>query len=252
MYFSKDKHLLSYSIMAAALIRLCTSSLEGLFRFLLKRGNDLSPDMMDAVIWRFQLAGSVFKIITITVVFYIAWRKLIRYKSLVDSSDRFDMGKLQEEYFGDKLSSLTADSIGQLLQIWAVILIGAECVYTVSTVIYRRFTAELMLLVVSGAQYSSFVTLYNLSHGFKYIEMLTAILLGFFMTGIFLRDNRIMMVTAAIAGIFLLAFGIVQMHTVSLPGREVVIVWTSVIFHLTETVGLFMFSLYLSRKYRGL
>ena len=238
--------------MAAALIRLCTSSLEGLFRFFLKKGNDLSPDMMDEVIWKYQLAGSVFKIIAIAIVFLFAWNKLKKYKKVVDEDDRYEMGKLQEEYFGNKLSSLTADAIGQLLQVWAVILIGAECVYTVSTVIYRRFTTELMLLVVTGAQYSSFVTLYNLSHGFKYIEMLTAILLGFFMTGIFLNDRRIMIVTTAIAGVFLLTFGIVQMHTVLLPGREVVIVWTSVIFHLTETVGLFIFSVYLARKYRGL
>ena len=252
MYFGKDKHLLSYSIMAAALIRFSTSSLEGLFRFILKKGNELSPDMMDEVLWRYQLAGSVFKIVTIAIVFFIAWKKLKKYRGVVDEDDRYEMGQLQEEYLGNNLSSLSADAIGQLLQIWAVILIGVECVYTVSTVIYRRFTAELMLLVVSGAQYSSFVTLYNLSHGFKYIEMLTAILLGFFMTGIFLKDNRVMVVTTVIAAVFLLAFGIVQMHTVSLPGREVVIVWTSVIFHLTETVGLLIFSVYLARKYRGL
>ena len=37
-----------------------------------------------------------------------------------------------------------------------------------------------------------------------------------------------------------------------LSGQMVGIVWTSIIYHLTETVGLFLLAVYLSRRYRGL
>lgn len=252
MYLNKNIHILSYSIMAAAFIRLATSGIEGIFRFFLNKDVSLAPDMMDTVLWRFQLASSVFKIVAIAGVFLYSWKRLSHYRSIVETDDYYEMGQLQKETFGDNLSSLSADAIGQLLQIWAVILTGAECVYSVSTIIYRRFTLELLLFALGGAGLDSFQSIYNISHGFKYLEMLTAILLGFFMTGIFLKDKRLMAVTVLIAAAFLTAFGVVQMQTFSLSGREVGIVWTSVIFHLTETIGLFLFSLYISRNYRGL
>ncbi len=237
--------------MATALIRLGTAFSEGALRLILRKSG-LTPDMMDSVLWKFQLACSVFKIAAIAVVFLFAWKKLSHYMSLVEEDDFEEIGRLQEEFLGKKKSSLSVKSISRLLQIWAVILIGAEFVYTVSSVIYRRFTAELMLLAFSGYQYNSFVSVYNLSHGFKYMEMLTAILMGFYMTGIFLDDRKLMIVTTIIAGLFLLAFSVAQMHTISFSGREVGIVWTSVIFHVTETMGLMLFSFYLTKKYRGL
>ncbi len=259
MYLSKHTHLLSFSIMVTALIRLGTAFAESSVRMILKR-NILAPDMLDAVLWRFQLSCSVFKITTISIVFFIAWKKLFQIMKLMED-DYDEMGKLQKEVLGNHLSTLSAKSVSQLLQIWAVILIGVEFVYTVSTIVYRRFTNELLLLAISGARYGSpttvarygsFLSVYNLSHGFKYLEMLTAILLGFFMTGIFLNDKKLMILTAIIAGLFLIAFGVVQMQTVSFSGRQIGIVWTSVIFHLTETLGLFLFSLYLTHKYKGL
>ena len=162
------------------------------------------------------------------------------------------MGKLQEEFLGDKRSTLTVPAVAQLLEMWAVILIGAEIIYTISTIIYRRFTAQLLLMAMGGSQYYTFMSVYNLSHGFKYLEMMTAILIGFFITAIFLKDTKIRVISVIVTIIFLIAFSIAQTNTVTLPGRTVGIVWTSVIFHLTETVGLLIFSLYLSRHYRGL
>lgn len=252
MYFNKHTHLLSYSLMAAALIRFGTTALEGIFRFVLKKDVSLSPDMLEVVVWKFQLSCSVLKIIAITAVFAFAWKKLSRLKKIVPDDDQKEMGKLQEEFLGDKLSTLSLPAIGQLLEMWAVILIGAEIVYTVSTIIYRRFTAELLLMAVGGSQYYTFMSVYNMSHGFKYIEMMTAILIGFFITAIFLKDNRVRVISVIITVVFLIAFSIAQTNTVTLPGRTVGIVWTSVIFHFTETVGLLIFSLYLSRHYRGL
>ena len=51
---------------------------------------------------------------------------------------------------------------------------------------------------------------------------------------------------------YLLAFGLFQMQTVSLMGREIGIVWTSIIYHITETAGLLILSLYLTKRYKGL
>ena len=252
MYFSRKTHFLSLAIMLAALIRLSGSMIEGLIRMVVNRNVTLTPDMMDSILWNVQAGCSLAEISLIALVFYLSLKKLRRYKGLVDEDDYAQMGRLQEEVFGKNISSLSADSIEQLLQMWAVILIGAECVYFCSSIVYKRFTTELMLLLFGGQQYTSFVSIYNLAHGFKYLEMLTAIVLGVVMTAIVLHDRYLKIAAAVITLVFLLAFGIFQMQTIQVSGRQIGIVWTSVIFHLTETFGLFILSVYLSKRYRGL
>lgn len=252
MYFSRRAHFLSTSILATALIRLCGAMAESIIRAFLNRSTRLAPDMLDSFLWRIQTVLSVFETAAIIAVFYIAWRKLARSRNVVDEADRFEMGALQREVFGSQLSTLSADAIEQLLLIWGVIQGGAECVYFITSMIYRRFTVQLMLLVVGGQQYDAFVPLYNLTHGFKYLEMMTAILLGVAMTAIFLRDRYLGIASGVIMIVFLLAFGVFQMQFVTFSGRQVGIVWTSVIFHLTETVGMFFLSFYLSKHYHGL
>ena len=252
MYFSRRMHLLSYCIMASALIQLAGSMIEGVIRMAVNRSGSFAPDMADIFLWRVQVGVTITQILAIAAVFFLSLKKLVRLKSVIEDDDYQEMGRLQEEFFEDRLSSLSADAIGQLLQIWAVILTGAECIYCVSSMIYRRFTIELMLALAGGAAQGSFVSIYNLTHGFKYLEMMTAILLGVVMTAIFLKDRFLRMVAVAVAVLFLFSFGVFQMQTISLPSGEVGIVWTSVIFHLTETIGLFSLSLYLSKHYRGL
>lgn len=252
MYFSKHKHLLSNSIMAVAIIRLFSSLIEGTVRLLSGRLRIFSPDMLDTYRWNAKVIFSAGKVLAITAVFFIAWKKLKKYLSVIGEEDIDDMGRLQEEYLREGHSALTSDTMAQLLQLWAVILVGAETIYLVSSAIYRMLVEELTQLFLNGIPYESYISIYNMSHGFKYLEMLTAILLGVIMTGIFLGDNLLKAVAAVIAVVFLLAFGIMDMNTVALPGRVVGIVWTSVIFHLTETLGLSLLALYLSRKYNGL
>ncbi len=252
MYFSKRTHFLSTSIMAAALIRLFGAMTEGIIRAALNRSARFAPDMLDSFLWKIQTGFCLFKAAAIIAVFYLAWKKLTRSRNLIDEDDRSDLGALQREVFGKELSSLSVDSIEQLLLIWSVILGGAECIYFISSMIYRQFTTQLMLLVVGGQQYDAFVPLYNLTHGFKYLEMMTAMLLGVTMTAIFLRDRYLNIASGVTMIVFLLAFSFFQMRFISLPGRQVGIVWTSVIYHLTETVGMFLLSFYLSKHYRGL
>ena len=55
-----------------------------------------------------------------------------------------------------------------------------------------------------------------------------------------------------ILAIFLASFAALQMQTVFFMGHEVGIVWTSIIYHATETIGLLVLALYLSKKYKGL
>lgn len=252
MYFVKKTHLLSYAIMASAVIRFVGSSAEGAVRFLLRKTISPLPDMLDAIMWKTQTVSSALQIILVAVVFYHSWKKMKRLMSPVEEDDRKEMGRLQEEVLGENLSSLSALDIEKLITIWALIMTGAEFIYFLSSVIYRRLTLALTLLVASGSHYEYFMYIYNMSHGFKYLQMMTALLMGIIITGIFLNDRKLKLVAAVIAFVFLLAFSVFQISAVDFSGRSLSIVWTSVIFHLTETVGLFVLALYLSKHYRGL
>ena len=252
MYLSKKKHLLSYAIMFSAVIRLAGSLLEALVRMIINHSVSLFPDMMDEVLSIVQTVCSLLEIVLIAAVFLIAWRKLKRYMGLIEEDDRDELGRLQQEIFGDHLPTLPAETINQLLQIWGVILAGVECIYYVSSMIYKKFTMQLMYLMLNGLDYNSFVSIYNLSHGFKYLEMFTAIVIGVMVTSIILHDHYLKVAAVLITVLFLVSFGIFQMQTIELPGRQIGIVWTSVIYHLTETIGLFLMAVYLAKKYRGL
>ena len=174
--------------------------------------------------------------------------------NLIPAEDRSEMGALQHEFLGDKIASLSASSVSRLLQLWAVIFIGAELIYDFSSIMYRKFIALLVeaLEDTSGLSDGTFVLLYNMTHGFKYLEILAALLLGVVMTGIFLNDRYLKLASLSVIALFLLAFGLFQMQTVSLMGREIGIVWTSIIYHITETAGLLILSLYLTKRYKGL
>ena len=136
----------------------------------------------------------------------------------------------------------------------AVIFICAELIYDFTSIMYRRFIAILMSLFESDSSLtdSTFILLYNMTHGFKYLEILVAILLGVVMTGIFLNDKFLKLASLVVLILFLLSFSILQMQTVNLLGREIGIVWTSIIYHFTETLGLILLSAYLSKRYKGL
>ena len=95
------------------------------------------------------------------------------------------------------------------------------------------------------------MSIYNLTHGFKYQGMLIALLLGAMMTGIFLDDRALKITSIVIACLFMLSIAGPEMFTLSLMGRRYGIVWSSVIFNLMETVGLFALALYLRWRYNG-
>lgn len=254
MYINPKKIILSKAIMMVAIVKILAALLEALLRVVIKKGISMSPDMMDTLLWHLQLAISAIQIGITAVIFMTAYRKLNHYINLVDIEDRKKMGDLQKEFLGENLSSLSVSSVNRLLQLWAVIFVGAEMIYIFTSIMYRRFIGILMdaLSAGSGMTDGTFVMLYNMTHGFKYLEIISAILLGVVMTGIFLNDRFLKLGSLAILMVFLVSFAALQMQTVYLMGREVGIVWTSIIYHTTETVGLFILSMYLSKKYKGL
>ena len=254
MYISMKKHILSNSIMLVAVIRILAAASEGLVRFFMKKSSSISPDMIDSYLWNTQIIVSVLQILITVTIFFLAWKKLNHYMTLIPESDQKDMAELQKEFLGKNIASLSVSSISRLLQLWAVIFVGAELIYDFSSVMYRQFVSILMDALSDGTGLTdgTFVMLYNMTHGFKYLEILSAILLGVVMTGIFLNDRFLKLFSLAILLLFLLAFGVIQMQTVYLMGREIGIVWTSIIYHATETLGLILFSFYLANRYKGL
>ena len=254
MYINVRKHILSNAILGVALVKILAALLEGALRMLLKRREYSTPDMLDSILWKCQLAISGLQIIITIIIFYYSWKKLNHYINTVPKEDRERMGELQKEFLAGHISSLSVSSINRLQQLWAVIFIGAELIYVFTSVMYRRFIGMLMDALSEGSALAdgTFVMLYNMTHGFKYLEILSAILLGVVMTGIFLNDRFLKLSSLAVLAFFLLSFAVLQMQTVYLMGREVGIVWTSVIYHVTETLGLVLLSIYLSRHYKGL
>ncbi|MCR5558345.1 MAG: hypothetical protein K6F75_12410 [Butyrivibrio sp.] len=254
MYLNIKNHILSKTILITAIIKIIAALCEGGLRLLLKKNSSLSPDMLDALLWYLQITISCIQIAATALVFYLSWNKLKHYLTLFDKEERNRIGDLQKEYLGDNIASLSVSSVNRLLQLWAVIFVGAELIYVFTSLMYRRFIGMLMdaLSLGQGMTDGTFVMLYNMTHGFKYLEILSAILLGVVMTGIFLNDRFLKLASLAILAVFLVSFAALQMQTVYLMGREIGIVWTSIIYHVTETVGLFFLALYLSKKYKGL
>ncbi len=157
MYLSRHKHLLSVPIMLSAFVRLTGSVCKVIIRILIARNNSITPDMSDSFLWYEQTFFSLLEIMVVAGAFGMTWKKLIHYNSIIEANDRAEMGRLQEETLGTKLSSLSLEAIGQLFQIWACILIGAETVYLISSMIYRRFISELMQIITDSQHYMVFI-----------------------------------------------------------------------------------------------
>ncbi len=240
--------------MLVALVKILAAFLEAVIRIVLQRASKQSPDMLDVTLWRVEVSISLTQIVITAVIFYLSWKKLNHYMSVVPVDDQKGMADLQKEYLGENIASLSVASVNRLLQLWAVIFIAAELIYVFTSTMYRRFISVLMEALSHGGGMSdgTFVMLYNMTHGFKYLEILAAILLGVVMTGIFLNDRYLKLGSLAVLIMFLIAFGVMQMQTVYLMGRAIGIVWTSLIYHFTETLGLVIMSRYLARRYKGL
>lgn len=240
--------------MAVAIINLLAEGADAVFRLILSREATLTPDMVNHAGNMVSFAIMFFRLLSICLAFFLSRRKISAYRKLIPEEDEKEMARLQEEMIPDKVSTLTVHAIEQLLKIWAAILIGVEIVYEITSVAYQNFIVRLtdMITITDPEMYLAYVALYNSTHGFKYVGMLIAICIGIFTTGIFLKDKVLVGLSAFQIAFFLAAFLLIQSSTVVLPTRTVGIVWTSVIFHVLQTIGLFVFAFYIRRKYRGM
>ncbi len=253
MYVNKNAHYLSNSLFWAAGIHMVANLTLGISRRIIRLQDSSIPDMENSAIWTSQVLVSAMLVLVMAYIFVKAFDKLKKAMSVVEESDQLRMAVLQQEVMGSKRPALTGDSISKLLELWGAILIGIRMVYDICSLVYRRFIADLMdYSNASDITTEQFVTIYNNTHGFKYIGLLIALLIGVLMTGIFLNDRMLKLVTLILMTFFLFSFVLLGMHTLSVGGYSIGIVWTSVIFHLVETVGLFLLGLYLRKHYIGL
>ncbi|HAK58725.1 MAG TPA: hypothetical protein DCP06_07080 [Lachnospiraceae bacterium] len=252
MYMSKNVHILSRTIFAATTVYVLGSVAMAVIRMCIRDNSGL-PDMANDTIWGIQLALDALMIIATALIFWFARKKMHYYMDLIDDSDKTELGRLQEDSFGDNLSALPARTILNLLEIWAVITVGMRIVHQVTSIMYRRFAGDLFSLYTSGAikGKKKLISIYNTTHGFKYLVMMCAILLGVIVTAIYLHDRILKIFSLIVTAVFIYSFAFLDMQKMHMFGHNIGIVWTSVIFHLIETVGLVVFAIYLRKKYRG-
>ena len=99
MYINVKKHILSDCILWVALVKIIAAGCEGLARLICKRITTTAPDMLDQILWYFQLAMSGIQILAIAAIFYSSWSKLKHYMTLIPKDDQLGMGNLQKEVF---------------------------------------------------------------------------------------------------------------------------------------------------------
>ena len=252
MYISPKKHLLSNVILLVTLIRFISFAMSGAVRVMIRSGG-MAPDMADEMVWRIQSGIAILSVLISACVFLIALHKINRYIAVIPEEERAELAVLQEETFGKNVSNLNAEIIRKLLETWFVIFVGVQLMYEVFSQVYRLFALKLYDAIAAsgGLMTDAYTTLYNLSHSFKYQGLLIALLLGVIMTAIFLDDKTLKLVAILAASIYLLSSTGLEMATFSVMGRDVGIVWSSVIFHMIDTLGMICLALYLRVRYRG-
>ena len=274
-----DRHILSKTLLAAAIVDILSAGMNLYCRMArAKSVPAFLPFMTDDTLWNDQLVVSVIQVTMTSIVFLTAFMRYSGYRRSVteleqtgflkemitekagekeDADDAAGMSVSAQEIKpeGSRQTTLSVRAILQLLQIWACILIGVRVIYDICVSIYRGYVEEMAGLFSAGGNLNvqeGMVALYNGTHGFKYIGMFIAIILGILVTGIFLKDRFLWIFSAALTGIFMIAFVTLQMGTITIAGRDYGIVWTAVIFHLVQTIGILLLSVYLRRRYQGL
>ena len=254
MYISRKEHYLSNSIIFASIVHTASNLMKFAVRAIVRENESSLPDMADSVIWRSNALASWLELCLISLFLFTIWKELKKKLSLVKEGDQLQMAVLQQEILGKNTPTLMGDTIYKLLQLWACILIGARFIYYICSNVYRNFITELgkAIALENGLTSDKFVSMYNNSHGFTYIGLLIAIQLGVITSGIFLNDRLLKLAPIVLMSFFLVSFVILGMQTVTIHGYSIGIVWTSVIFHLVETIGLFTVGMYLRKHYVGL
>lgn len=136
---------------------------------------------------------------------------------------------------------------GTLLLLWAFVIMEVQCIYYVSS----NYYATMIDTMSDFAGTAAYVSFYAGTHVFKYVLMFMAIVLAIFATGVVLRD-KVLLATAAVMGILYgMCFGIQTMPTIVLPGgSRIGIVVPAALFHMAQTLVVFLVGLYLKLFYQ--
>jgi len=141
--------------------------------------------------------------------------------------------------------------VRKLLVLWGVILIPIQLINDVCVMLYTRML-ELIYQVFAASNADPdgkiFALVYDSTHGFKYICILLAILLGIVMTGEILEKRKLMLFSGVTAVMFLVAFALLRMDSLDInkfTTFEIGLNWASMVFHALNTIGLFSIGLYI-------
>ncbi len=252
MYINAKRRYVSNSICISAIIGLLSQILNAFARVFFDVGLD-EPDMLNNDVSNFYFLVQIIVIFVIFFIFYHNAMKL-RYimRKVPDEAD--DNTWSNKPLTPENSSSLKAESINQLLEIWGIIMIFNQIISMVSSYQYKSFVEDLYEIIPADTYENAviFSGIYNSTHGFKYIGMVSAIVIGLFVSAVFLKDRFLKIVSLVITVFFLIAFSAFQMVTFDTDIKIISIVWTSVIYHGLETFGLIIFSVYLTRHYKGI
>lgn len=254
MYLSKNKHIISIALFISSCITLLAQAVNAVLRLAINRKYSDAPDMLNSVVFKAQHIVAAVEILGICIVFFLALKKLARLKTMFDDDEEREIAQLQREYNIGGISSINVEAMSQLTSIWAFILIGARVIYEIISWLYTAFIEKLyMVSAVSSPEAAEMiVSIYNDTHAFKYQGMFIAISIGIFITGVFLKDRFLKIFAVVMSLLFVIASYASNMTSINAMGRTIGVVWTSVIFHIFQTIGLMFIAVYLAKKHKGM
>lgn len=133
-----------------------------------------------------------------------------------------------------------------LILLWSFIIIEIQCIYYISSNYYGTMIDS--MLNFSGT--AAYVSFYAGTHVFKYVLMYMSIVFAIFTTGLFLEDRLLPVIAVVMGIIYAMCFGIQSMPTITLPdGSSVGVVIPAAIFHIAQTLIIFLTGLYLRLRY---
>lgn len=167
---------------------------------------------------------------------------------LVVSAFMYCLKNMKKMYFH-------SPAVRKLLVLWGVILIPVQVINDMVGMLYTRMLQLIQIaFLTSGTDTDGkmFAMIYDMTHGFKYVCLFLAILIGVVMTGEILDRKILILLSGLVAVLFMVAFTVLRMGSVSIDAMdtyEIGVNWTSMIFHVLNTVGLFSVGLYIDRVF---
>lgn len=136
---------------------------------------------------------------------------------------------------------------GALLLLWAFVIMEVQCIYYVSS----NYYGTMIDTMSDFAGTAAYVSFYAGTHVFKYVLMFMAIVFAIFATGVMLKDYVLPAVAVLMGILYGMCFGIQTMPTIVLPGgNRIGIVIPAALFHIAQTLIVFLIGLYLKLNYK--